>query len=374
MIEIKQIRYFQLSIPFITSFKHGSAERDETETVIVEITDANELTYYGEGCPRSYVTGESIDSCHQFYRSHQEEILQITSLDDLKRYVDDQDSEIDDNPAAWCAVELAMLDLLAKDKNVSVEALLALSNQREQYTYSAILGDSSPETFAAFYNRYRGMGFTDYKIKLSEDLSKEKEKLKCLTNDLSEISIRADANNLWSSKEDAVTYLQALGVQFQSLEEPIASNQHKDLEKLAEEIDVKIILDESFMRFNQIALLESRPSTWIANVRVSKMGGILRSLKIIDALLKLDIEITVGAQVGETSLLTRAALLLADEAGDKLSAQEGAFGALLLERDLFEPVLQFGAGGLLTDKTEFRSRSGFGLELVNNQGGVLKPL
>ena len=117
--------------------------------------------------------------------------------------------------------------------------------------------------------------------------------------------------------------------------------------RLADALDWKIVLDESFMRFDQIELLHMKPSIWIANIRVSKMGGILRSLKIIDELLKQGIAITIGAQVGETSLLTRAALLLADVAGHNLSAQEGAFGELLLAHDLFDPVLQFGAGGIL---------------------------
>ncbi len=363
MIEIKTIRYFELRLPFTASFKHGSAERNETETMIVAITDAEGRIGYGEGCPRSYVTGESIASCDQFYQSHQHAFQKITSLDDLKHYVDEHDAEINNHPAAWCAIELAILDLLAQSMGVPVETLLGLNNQRDQYMYSAVLGDSSPNTFAALYKRYRELGLTDFKIKLSKDVSREKEKLQCLTNDLSEISIRADANNLWLTTTEAIAYLKALDVPFESLEEPIKSNQHQDLMRLADALDRKIVLDESFMRFDQIELLHTKPSIWIANIRVSKMGGILRSLKIIDELLKQGIAITIGAQVGETSLLTRAALLLADVAGHNLSAQEGAFGELLLAHDLFDPVLQFGSGGILKDKTGFRSKPGFGLSL-----------
>ena len=59
------------------------------------------------------------------------------------------------------------------------------------------------------------------------------------------------------------------------------------------------------------------------------------------------IGVIVGAQVGETSLLTRAALTVARAAGDALVAQEGAFGTFLLERDVCDPPLMFGAGGVL---------------------------
>ena len=76
--------------------------------------------------------------------------------------------------------------------------------------------------------------------------------------------------------------------------------------------------------------------------RVSKMGGLLRSLATVDAARALGIGVIVGAHVGETSVLTRAALTVAAHAGHALVAQEGAFGTTLLRRDLVSPVLMFG--------------------------------
>ena len=53
----------------------------------------------------------------------------------------------------------------------------------------------------------------------------------------------------------------------------------------------------------------------------------------------------------ETSLLTRVALTVAQAAGPSLVAQEGAFGTFLLERDICDPPLMFGAGGILDAST-----------------------
>ncbi len=66
----------------------------------------------------------------------------------------------------------------------------------------------------------------------------------------------------------------------------------------------------------------------------------------------------VGAQVGETSILTRAALTLASGYRTSLIAQEGAFGTHLLERDVIDPPLMFGVGGKL--HTASASTIGFG--------------
>ena len=74
----------------------------------------------------------------------------------------------------------------------------------------------------------------------------------------------------------------------------------------------------------------------------------------------------VGAQVGETSLLTRAALTVARAAGDLLVGQEGAFGTLLLERDVCDPPLMFGKAGVLdiADYPSLASGAGFGFQRV----------
>ena len=81
----------------------------------------------------------------------------------------------------------------------------------------------------------------------------------------------------------------------------------------------------------------------------------------------------IGAQVGETSLLTRAALALATAAGDLLAGQEGAFGTHLLSREICRPVLMFGPGGRLANEQveELAGMPGYGLVRAGNTGELL---
>ena len=78
------------------------------------------------------------------------------------------------------------------------------------------------------------------------------------------------------------------------------------------------------------------------------MGGLIRSLNIVEKARKLGIGLIIGAQVGETSLLTRAGLVVANVARDILVAQEGAFGTYLLEQDICDAPLMFGKSGILS--------------------------
>jgi L-alanine-DL-glutamate epimerase-like enolase superfamily enzyme len=195
--------------------------------------------------------------------------------------------------------------------------------------------------------RYREVGFRDFKIKLSGSVERDREKMAVFDKWTESVRLRADANNLWPAADEAIGALGRLGYAFFAIEEPIGKDQHAELPRIARALNCAVILDESFSRVQQLSLLCDPAALWFVNIRVSKMGGLIRSLRVLQAARARGIGVIVGAQVGETSLLTRAALTVACAAGNALVAQEGAFGTLLLERDVCDPPLMFGAGGVL---------------------------
>ncbi len=94
------------------------------------------------------------------------------------------------------------------------------------------------------------------------------------------------------------------------------------------------------------------------------MGGLVRSLSILENARLVGVNMIIGAQVGETSILTRAALTLANQGRDILLAQEGAFGTYLLKDDICEEPLMFAEGGkLLANNMSGHGRQGFGLSV-----------
>ena len=346
---IARIGFRELRIPFAVSFRHAAAERAETASVWVEAIDSNGLTGFGESCPREYVTGETLDSAGRFVRAHEASVRSVvTSLDALLAWMAAHQAEIDANPAAWCAIELAVLDLLGKQQGTPVETLLSLSPLAGRFRYTAVVGDASPPAFRAIAERYLKLGFTDFKVKLSGDVERDTEKMEVFRRQPgSLLRVRADANNLWADAEEAIDALRLLAFPFFAIEEPIARDRHAELPDVARGLNCRIVLDESFIRRDQLSLLNEPLSQWIVNVRVSKMGGLMRSLQVVEAARLHGVDVIVGAQVGETSLLTRAALPVARAAGERLVAQEGAFGTYLLQRDTCDPPIMFGAAGVL---------------------------
>ena len=359
---IKSLEVQSLNIPFKQAFVHASAVRAETESVLVTITDADGVEGIGEGCPRRYVTGETVDSTRRFIEVHREQWMTLTTIQQLRDWATEHTSIIDQNPAAWCAVETACLDLFGKEAGEPIEALLDLPPLSGSFQYSAVLGTDNLQSFEKQFRRYRSAGFTDFKVKVTGRLQDDIDKLTQLASrEDSTIRIRLDANNLWSDVESALSYLRQLPGQITAIEEPLKVGGYDGCRQLARELKIPIILDESFLRLDQFAAIQNDPpSIWIINIRVSKMGGILRSLAIAKRAREVGIPIVIGAQVGETSILTRGALTIANSYRDILIAQEGAFGTLLLERDTCDPPLMFGAGGQL----DARAVSGPGLGLL----------
>lgn len=348
-MQLRDLTIENLDIPFKVSFQHSSATRTTTESVLVTADTENSIQGIGEGCPRQYVTGETLETAHDFFNAHRPDFLIIGTLDDLITWVDNHKAGIDKNPAAFSAVELALLDALAKEKSQSVEALLSLPELSGKFRYTGVLGVSNPESFKAQLQQYLHLGFTDFKVKVFGDREIDQANIVTIKGCGSDdICVRIDANNLWSDWGEATAYIKALDYPFVGLEEPLSVYEYDGCRKVFEELGIPIILDESFTKEADFQHIQANPEPWIINIRVSKMGGILRSLDVAEKNKELGIPIIIGAQVGETSILTRAALTVANKYRSIQLAQEGAFGTYLLERDVIDPPIMFGKCGILT--------------------------
>jgi L-alanine-DL-glutamate epimerase-like enolase superfamily enzyme len=358
------IERWALDIPFHVAFQHASATRSATQAIWIEARGADGSIGWGEGCPREYVTGESVATALAFVDRHREQLAaSVHDLAALRDWTSRHRGVIDENPAAWCALELALLDLFARHSGQPMEAFLGLPPLQGPLIYSAVLGATDAKQFAATLARYQHVGMRDFKIKLSGDLGRDRDNLALLRDaGIAPARVRADANNLWSDLVTARAYLESLDYAFAALEEPLRPGQFAELTSLAQALDTRIVLDESITRIEQLAQLPGSPACWIVNLRVSKMGGLLRTLALAARCRELGLALIVGAQVGETSLLTRAALTVVQNTRDVVIAQEGAFGTLLLDADAVQPTLMFGAKGELDIRTfRFDQIPGFGI-------------
>jgi L-alanine-DL-glutamate epimerase-like enolase superfamily enzyme len=330
---------------FRMRFAHGSATRSETENIIC-VAQNNAFSGYGEGCPRGYVTGETVTTAADFFNAHRASLQsEIHGLPDLRAWIDTHSAEIDANPAAFAAIEIAVLDLFAQRAGQGIEALLGLPPPTP-LQISAVFGVTGAFAARALGTFYRLFGMADAKIKLSPDPAADRIRLSVIRRALgSTARLRVDANNLFSSGEDCAAHIAAADTNIWAIEEPLAARDFAGMASVITATNARIILDESAVRASDLDAVEGL--NWIVNLRVSKHGGLIRSLEMLRVARARNLGVLLGCHVGETSILTRAGLALAAACGPDLIAAESAYGGYLLARDLTRPRLRFRLGGLL---------------------------
>ncbi|OUR97796.1 hypothetical protein A9Q84_06240 [Halobacteriovorax marinus] len=362
-MKIASISEIDISINFKLKFKHNTKSRDKTESFFVKIVTDSGMIGYGEGCPRSYVTGEDLKSCRKFLSEYENSIAKLTNLDELKIFVELNNKAISKSPSAWCAIEIALLDLLAKEKSISVEEMFELNPPIQNHSITAVIGIDSPFLFLKKLMKYRFFGLSDFKLKLTGVKKIDKRILSWVKfSGIPSKHVRVDANNIWSDESECIAALKELDNLIWAIEEPLQERDIKKFIKISKETGKKIILDESFLKVEDFEEIKSHPDIFLVNLRISKMGGIIRSLGIISAFKKHGFKFILGTHVGETSLLGRVSLFIAENFKESIYAMEGSYSTHLLEVDPANPNIKFGKKGLVKVNDLHLKKSGWGID------------
>ncbi|TAA48458.1 mandelate racemase/muconate lactonizing enzyme family protein [Corallincola spongiicola] len=361
-MQIKQAEISILAIPMKFEVQHALASRSLARNVIVCLTDENGIKAYGECCPREYVSGESIDSVVSALNERwfpKVQGLKFTNFSELQTWIASALTTLPRNEhAAFCALELALLDLYARGTEQSVLQLFSAQPQQPQ-RYSAVIASEKIENVAANAAMIKQFGVKACKVKLVSDLQHNHKILTTVRAALGDsMSLRGDANAAWQSADEAERQLSALSkYQMESIEQPLPAQDINGLAQLTSANITPVMVDESICSRADAQTLIDEKACHLFNLRISKCGGISNSLALAKKAADNGIDCQLGAQVGETSILSSAGLVLANLV-PTLKWREGCFGQLLLEDDPMQPIVQLGAGGM----ANLQAGTGFGIQ------------
>ena len=369
-MKISQCRLRILEIPFVVEFKHSTHTRSDVQTILVELELESGEIGYGEALPREYVTGESISSVKTSLlnkvfpavkgQSFKDNNAVFDFLDSFENFIPDLESN---ELCVKAAFELALLDAIGKAQNISVLDLLG-QPKKESIEYSGIVSAETPAVVEHILKQYQALGITAVKMKVGGDLAIDIQNIKAARVLLGDdASIRIDANEAWNLEQAIQNLPEFMEYNVVSVEQPMPAKNKQDYPKLLAFLDgrMHISLDESLCKYTDAQWMAGNKGGTVFNLRISKNGGLTNCLKLHALAKSNGIHCQLGAQVGETSLLTSAGLILAALTGDGIY-NEGAFGIRLLASDITDTPLQFSKNGLLNiDK--IRSLPGLGVEV-----------
>lgn len=361
-MKISSFTIYHIQLPFKLTVGHHLAERNFSENLIIEITTSEGITGYGEGVPRDYVTAENIESAYNTVASSAAAFLgkSFTSFSDLKDWLEGIGSEHfwQNNPSAFCAIELALLDAAGKYwKRPLYELINPSGNVKKSIRYSAVIPFSTPEAFEKLLHKIKTEAFSAVKLKVGRTIDwSALEKARAFLGD--EVDIRVDANCAWQRAEAVANIEKMAKLGILSIEQPLAAHDREGIKEIKQAVRCKIIIDEGLSKINNALTLVSSPTCDIFNIRLSKCGGMINSMKIYEIGRSAGIRSQLGAQVGESGILSAAGRHFAVLHPD-LVYHEGSFGSMLLQRDLTTEDVVFGTGGEAPPLT----KPGLGVEI-----------
>ncbi len=205
--------------------------------------------------------------------------------------------------AAFCSVELALIDWSLRAIGHSLSDVLIPA--RKEVVYSGVVSADDPASAATIAGRFVEHGIIHLKIKVgtSEDVARVAAVRKAVGGS---VELRADANAAWTA-EEAIERLDELRpFALSSIEQPVAADDIDGMRRVRERAGIRVMADESLVTSAQARRLIELRACDLFNIRVSKCGGITGSLSIAELARRSGIGIQVGAQVGETAIITAA--------------------------------------------------------------------
>jgi L-alanine-DL-glutamate epimerase-like enolase superfamily enzyme len=312
-----------LAQPFVIS----RGAKIDAATVIVELR-AGGVSGRGEAVPYARY-GESVDGVIQSIKSVADEISRGLDRAELQRALPPG--------AARNALDLALWDLEAKEKNIPVWQLAGIAPLRPVVTaYTLSLDTPERMGISAAAHRHRPI------LKLKLTGIGDVDRVRAVRLAAPQAKLIVDANEGWSIDQmtSFAPLLAELGVAL--IEQPLASGSDNALATVPHA--VPLCADESC---HTTADLERLVGLYeCVNIKLDKAGGLTEALQLIKAAQTLGFKVMVGCMVA-SSLAMAPALLLAQRA-DFVDLD----GPLLLDHDcehglLFEGSLVHPSTGAL---------------------------
>lgn len=357
------IRHLTASIvrlPLKLRFAHATATRDESENVLVRCELADGTIGWGEGVPRSYVTGETPAGC----------LAQLAATDltplaaDCNSWADVihlceslRLAEVKENPrgcygnALRCAVELSILDAFGRTFGEPVSAVTrqfepaaAVRTAHRTLHYSAVI-DAGARRLRLKSLVRRLYGFRHCKVKVGREGDDDAARLKSIRRWIGGgVDLRVDVNGAWRAENAADKLAPLAACRISCVEQPLA---HKELSALAElrrKSPVPVMLDESLTSLIDAEAAIAADACDMFNIRLSKCGGFLASLRLAAFAHEHGVGYQLGCHPGETGILSAAGRHFAASVAD-IRYLEGSYDRHLFERLVTNEDLTFGFGG-----------------------------
>jgi L-alanine-DL-glutamate epimerase-like enolase superfamily enzyme len=292
-----KLEYKPFDLKLTTPFRISRHVQYIAENVLTQITYQG-VTGLGEAAPSEH------------YGEYRETVLAALAL--YANELGDDPFAIEDilnrierklrlNPSARAAIDIALYDLVGKLLHIPVYKLLGLNAAKTPQT-SFTIGIDTPENMAT-----KALAAREYPIlKIKVGTKNDVANLKAIRQ-VSNATIRVDANTAWSAKEAIrnINMLAEYNIEF--VEQPVSPYDLDGLKLIRQHVKLPIITDETSITVEDIPRLAGYVDG--INIKLVKCGGIRHALKMIHVARAHNLKIMLGCMIESAIGITAAAHL-----------------------------------------------------------------
>jgi L-alanine-DL-glutamate epimerase-like enolase superfamily enzyme len=282
-MKISMIELFHVSIPLMKPYKlskvYGTIS--DAQAIIVKIHTDEGIVGYGEADPMPPFTAESPAGVMSAIRDHLGPCLLGEDPGSIPLLGANMDALMHENYTAKGAIDMALYDILGKERNIPLYALLG-GMYRSQIPLLWPLGSGSPEEDVEQIHEKVSEGYRTFMLKMgSLPIVEEVNRIKAIRDRFgSDIYVIVDVNQGWEVIEvlEFISSLKEYRIDF--IEQPIARWNVKGLRRIRETSPFPLSADESLISVHDAVTLIQEQAVDIFSIKVSKNGGLSRAQKI----------------------------------------------------------------------------------------------
>jgi L-alanine-DL-glutamate epimerase-like enolase superfamily enzyme len=280
-----------VSLPLANAFTISRGTQETAGNVIVKITDEGGMTGIGGAAPSAHY-GETADTVEAVLPDLLDVVEDVGDPHALTTIEKRMRHTVERNPAARCAVSIALHDLAAKRTGLPLYRMWGLDPDATP-TSSFTIGLDTTEKVREKTADAVDAGYSTLKVKLGTD--RDREIIEAIRGEAPDATLRVDANEAWTPRETVENsrWLAEHGVEF--IEQPVPASDPAGLQFAYERSELPIAADESCVTLEDIPEIADRCD--IANLKLMKCGGLLEAKRMIHAARAEGLEVMLGCMI-----------------------------------------------------------------------------
>lgn len=275
----------RLHTPFVTALRRT----EYVETLVVELTDADGVTGFGEAPQLWKVTGDSIGGSRAALEGPLRGVLVGAPVDPRETAPLLQKAVVA-NRAAKMAADVALHDLAARRTGRTlaehVAELIGATCTSGPVLTDVTLAAGEPDLLAEAAAARVSEGFATLKVKVGTDAATDAARVRAVRQAAGpDVVLRLDANQGWDahSAVRVLTELADAGIEIEFVEQPVPRRDLEGLAHIRRHQPTPVLADESVFDLDDLIDVIRYAAADSVNVKLAKCGGLTPSLELLEA-------------------------------------------------------------------------------------------